>query len=93
MMQFDWTTFILEMLNFLVLVWILQRLIYRPVLAMLDARQQRLKDESGRAELSIRAVFLGFYLPRRLWLKRAARLGSGNQCRVASHPWVPNNRP
>ena len=50
MMQFDWTTFILEILNFLVLVWILQRFIYRPVLAMLDARQQRIKDETGRAE-------------------------------------------
>lgn len=50
MMQFDWTTFILEILNFLVLVWILQRFIYRPVLAMLDARQQRIKDETDRAE-------------------------------------------
>ena len=51
MMQFDWTTFILEILNFLVLVWILKRFLYGPVLAMLDARQQRIKDESARAEL------------------------------------------
>ena len=50
MIQFDWTTFILEILIFLVLVWILQRLIYRPALAMLDARQQRIKDETARAE-------------------------------------------
>lgn len=50
MMQFDWTTFILEILNFLVLVWILQRFLYRPVLARLDARQQRVKDEIARAE-------------------------------------------
>lgn len=50
MMQFDWTTFILEILNFLILIWILQRLIYRPVLAMLDARQQRIQDETARAE-------------------------------------------
>ncbi|MEI8572022.1 F0F1 ATP synthase subunit B [Methylomonas sp. LW13] len=49
MMQFDWTTFILEILNFLVLVWILQRFLYRPVLAMLDARQQRIKDETEQA--------------------------------------------
>lgn len=49
MMQFDWTTFVLEMLNFLVLVWILQRFLYRPVLSMLDARQQRIKDESAHA--------------------------------------------
>lgn len=49
-MQFDWTTFILEILNFLVLLWILQRLAYRPVLAMLDARQQRIQDQINRAE-------------------------------------------
>ncbi|TCV84559.1 MULTISPECIES: F0F1 ATP synthase subunit delta [Methylomonas] len=49
MMQFDWTTFILEILNFLVLVWILQRFLYRPILAMLDARQQRIQDETELA--------------------------------------------
>jgi len=51
MMQFDWTTFVLEVLNFLVLVWILHRLFYRPILAMLDARQQRIKDDIAHAEL------------------------------------------
>ncbi len=50
MMQFDWTTFILEILNFLVLVWILQRFLYRPVLAILDARQQRIKEQTEHAE-------------------------------------------
>ena len=50
MMEFDWTTFILEIVNFLVLVWILQRFLYRPMLNMLDARQQRLKDEAEHAE-------------------------------------------
>jgi len=49
-MQFDWTTFFLEILNFLVLLWILQRFIYRPILSSLDARQQRIKDETARAE-------------------------------------------
>lgn len=49
-MEFDWTTFILEILNFLVLLWILQRLIYRPVLAMLDARQQRIRAQIDQAE-------------------------------------------
>ncbi len=49
-MQFDWTTFILEIVNFLVLLWILQRLIYRPVLGMLDARQQRIRSQIDQAE-------------------------------------------
>ena len=38
-MEFDLTTFILEVLNFLVLVWLLKRFFYRPVLAVIEARQ------------------------------------------------------
>jgi F-type H+-transporting ATPase subunit b len=49
-MAFDWTTFLLEILNFLVLVWILKRFLYGPVLAVLDARRQRLQDEAAKAE-------------------------------------------
>ena len=49
-MTFDWTTFFLEILNFLVLVWILKRFLYAPVLAALDVRQQRLKGEAAKAE-------------------------------------------
>ena len=48
-MSFDWTTFVLECINFLVLVWILKRFFYRPVLQVLDARQQRIRDETARA--------------------------------------------
>lgn len=48
-MAFDWTTFALEILNFLVLVWLLQRLFYRPVLAALDARQARVQAELDQA--------------------------------------------
>jgi len=49
-MEFDLTTFILEIINFLVLLWILQRLVYRPLLAMLDARQQRVQAQIDAAE-------------------------------------------
>jgi F-type H+-transporting ATPase subunit b len=49
-MQMDWTTFILEVLNFLVLVWLLRRFFYRPVLAVLDARQARVQAVKGQAE-------------------------------------------
>ncbi|MDE2343038.1 MAG: F0F1 ATP synthase subunit B [Betaproteobacteria bacterium] len=48
-MTFDWTTFLLEILNFLVLVWILKRFLYAPVLSVLDARRQRLLDEAAKA--------------------------------------------
>lgn len=38
-MSFDLTTFALEVLNFLVLVWLLQRFFYRPVLAVIERRR------------------------------------------------------
>lgn len=38
-MEFDWTTSALEVLNFLVLVWLLRHFFYRPVLAVIEARR------------------------------------------------------
>lgn len=38
-MAFDWTTSALEALNFLVLVWLLKRFFYRPVLTVIEARR------------------------------------------------------
>lgn len=47
-MEFDGTTFALEIINFLVLVWLLQRLLYRPVTAAIARRQAGI--EAIRAE-------------------------------------------
>lgn len=38
-MEFDWTTAILEMLNFLVLIWLLKRFFYRPVQEVIEKRR------------------------------------------------------
>lgn len=38
-MEFSWTTFALEIVNFLALVWILERLLYRPVLRVIEERR------------------------------------------------------
>lgn len=38
-MQIDTTSFILQLVNFVVLVWILHRFLYRPVLAAIDRRR------------------------------------------------------
>lgn len=48
-MQFDWTTFVLEIINFLVLVWLLARFFYRPVLRILDDRKSRMEAEMALA--------------------------------------------
>ncbi|MGE5648837.1 MAG: F0F1 ATP synthase subunit delta [Bacillota bacterium] len=49
-MPFDWTSFVLEILNFLVLLWILKRFLYRPVLDVLDARRQAVREQVAQAE-------------------------------------------
>lgn len=42
-MQISWSTFVLEIVNFLVLVWILQRFLYRPVLDVIARRRARVQ--------------------------------------------------
>ena len=48
-MQIDWTTLVLEIINFLVLVWILKRFLYRPVMEAIAARQQRVEGKLAEA--------------------------------------------
>jgi F-type H+-transporting ATPase subunit b len=49
-MSFDWTTFGLEAVNFLILVWILKRLLYRPVLDAIEARRTDSERRVAEAE-------------------------------------------
>ena len=49
-MELDWTTFVLEVLNFLVLVWLLKRFLYRPVLAVIEARRAETANKLDGAE-------------------------------------------
>ena len=48
-MHFDWSTFALQTVNFVILVWLLQRFLYKPVLRMVDARRAQVDRE--RAEV------------------------------------------
>lgn len=55
-MELDWSTFLLEIINVLVLVWLLKRFLYLPVLTVIEERKaaiaktvadaQRLRDEA-----------------------------------------------
>ncbi len=49
-MEFNISTFILEILNFLVLVWILQRLFYKPLLATIAKRKQYIEQTLEKAQ-------------------------------------------
>lgn len=49
-MDLDWTTFILEIINFLVLVWILQRFLYRPVMNVVAQRRAAISQSLQEAQ-------------------------------------------
>ena len=48
-MELDWTTFLLEIINFLILVWLLKRFLYQPVLNMIEQRRQKIKEDMALA--------------------------------------------
>jgi len=49
-MEFDLSTFLLEIVNFLILIWILQRLFYKPVLAVIARRKQHIDRTLAEAQ-------------------------------------------
>lgn len=53
-MQLNWTTFLLEIVNFLILIWILKRFLYKPVLEAIARRKaaidKTLSDAKARQD-------------------------------------------
>jgi F-type H+-transporting ATPase subunit b len=48
--QLDWSTIVLEIVNFLVLVWILKRFLYRPVLDVISRRKAAIEESIAGAD-------------------------------------------
>jgi len=48
-MLIDWFTVIAQVLNFLILVWLLKHFLYKPILNAIDAREKRVADELANA--------------------------------------------
>ncbi|MGD8350593.1 MAG: ATP synthase F0 subunit B, partial [Gammaproteobacteria bacterium] len=44
-MELSWSTFLLEMINFLVLVWILKHFLYQPVLKVIARRRSEIEEQ------------------------------------------------
>ena len=44
-MELNWSTFILEIINFLILVWILKRFLYQPILDIIARRRQEIQNK------------------------------------------------
>jgi F-type H+-transporting ATPase subunit b len=49
-MLIDWFTVGAQALNFIILVWLLKRFLYKPILAAIDAREKRVADELAAAD-------------------------------------------
>jgi F-type H+-transporting ATPase subunit b len=46
----DWFTVIAQIVNFIILVWLLKRFLYQPILRALDAREKRIAAELAAAD-------------------------------------------
>jgi F-type H+-transporting ATPase subunit b len=46
----DWFTVAAQLINFLILVWLLKRFLYRPILDAIDAREARIAAELADAD-------------------------------------------
>jgi F-type H+-transporting ATPase subunit b len=46
----DWFTVAAQVINFLILVWLLKRFLYQPILDAIDAREQRIASELADAD-------------------------------------------
>lgn len=58
-MSIDWITVAAQIANFLLLVWLLKRFLYRPILDGIDAREVEIRDrmqEAGHAQEMAQAV-------------------------------------
>jgi len=49
-MLIDWFTVVAQVLNFLILVWLMKRVLYKPILAAIDAREVRIAAAIADAE-------------------------------------------
>lgn len=49
-MKIDWFTFAAQIVNFLILVWLLKKFLYKPVLNAMDKREQRIAARIQKAQ-------------------------------------------
>jgi F-type H+-transporting ATPase subunit b len=79
-MNLDWSTFLLEIINFLVLVWILKRFLYKPVLDVIERRKAGITKTLSDAQVMRDEAEL---LKRKYEERLVALEREGEQARVA----------
>lgn len=55
-MSIDWFTIIAQALNFVILLWLMKRFLYKPILDAIDKREKRIADELANAEQKEKAA-------------------------------------
>lgn len=79
-MELNWTTFILEILNFLVLVWLLKHFLYQPVRAAVERRRESIEQQLATArQLQEEADAMRLQYENRLHDWEAEREGARQQ--------------
>jgi F-type H+-transporting ATPase subunit b len=48
-MSIDWFTFIAQLINFLILVWLMKKFLYKPILKTIDEREKRISGQLQEA--------------------------------------------
>ena len=49
-MQINWFTVIAQLFNFILLVWLMKRFLYAPILAAIDEREKKIKAQLNDAK-------------------------------------------
>lgn len=55
-MNIDWFTFAAQIVNFLILVWLLKRLLYKPIIHMMEEREKRIGTRMEEADERVRVA-------------------------------------
>jgi F-type H+-transporting ATPase subunit b len=48
-MLIDWFTVVAQIVNFVILLWLMKRFLYQPILSAIDARESRIAAELSEA--------------------------------------------
>ena len=55
-MKIDWFTIVAQIANFLILLWLMKRFLYKPILKAIDEREKRIAEELSNAETKMNAA-------------------------------------
>jgi len=84
-MSIDWLTVAAQIVNFLVLVWLLKRFLYRPILDGIDAREKEIAERMGEAaQIRAAAEAVEADYKAQVDLLRAGREGALEEARKAA---------